>query len=575
MFKSKPSIVATAVLLSLGLSACGGSSNKTPEVVNVAPTAVVLSANTLAENAVAAEIGSLTTTDTAGDTHTYTVSDDRFEVVGGMLKLKADMSIDFEATAQVVLTVTSTDNGGLSKAQELTIDVTDLVDTYKFASQVTDGESSVSYGGQIARQVLIMQLTSYIGSLEKGQEINFDDKAAVVAKLMSLYAGSAQDWEDGQVDTVVDFGLDLPTKQKTIGEISSSHKNLQGKIAGSDLKGQTNDWTKDLVGWNAKGSVTPDGLVQVFFGMIADNVQSEINGTERFDVNGAVITKFYITENGLDLKQLTQKFLLGAINFSQGTDDYLDNNYDGKGLLSDNIGGDKDGAKAYTALEHSFDEGFGYFGAARNYNDYTDLEARAQSGRDGWSKGYNDLNGDGMIDLTAEYNFGNSTNAAKRDVGSASNSNPTDLTTEAFDAFLKGRTIINEGVGVAFTGAKVTELEEQAALAVMAWEKAISATIIHYINEVIEKDLAAIGTDAFSFSDLAKHWSELKGFSLNLQFNPKSPVKAVKFAKLQELIGMEPALVKADVAAYQTKLEEARDILKAAYGFDAENVTKW
>jgi len=575
MFKSKPSIVATAVLLSLGLSACGGSSNKTPEVVNVAPTAVVLSANTLAENAVAAEIGSLTTTDTAGDTHTYTVSDDRFEVVGGMLKLKADMSIDFEATAQVVLTVTSTDNGGLSKAQELTIDVTDLVDTYKFASQVTDGESSVSYGGQIARQVLIMQLTSYIGSLEKGQEINFDDKAAVVAKLMSLYAGSAQDWEDGQVDTVVDFGLDLPTKQKTIGEISSSHKNLQGKIAGSDLKGQTNDWTKDLVGWNAKGSVTPDGLVQVFFGMIADNVQSEINGTERFDVNGAVITKFYITENGLDLKQLTQKFLLGAINFSQGTDDYLDNNYDGKGLLSDNIGGDKDGAKAYTALEHSFDEGFGYFGAARNYNDYTDLEARAQSGRDGWSKGYNDLNGDGMIDLTAEYNFGNSTNAAKRDVGSASNSNPTDLTTEAFDAFLKGRTIINEGVGVAFTGAKVTELEEQAALAVMAWEKAISATIIHYINEVIEKDLAAIGTDAFSFSDLAKHWSELKGFSLNLQFNPKSPVTAVKFAKLQELIGMEPALVKADVAAYQTKLEEARDILKAAYGFDAENVTKW
>jgi len=580
MFKSKPSLIASAVLLSLGLSACGGSSSSDKKVVetpNSAPTAVTLSANAVSENAIAAEVGSLTTADTAGDKHTYTVSDERFEVVGDMLKLKADTALDFEAAAEVVLTVTATDNGGLSKAQEFTLSVTDVVDTYKFASKVMTGESSVSYGGQIARQILIVQLNNYISSGLAADYTSgkFTSKADVVTKLMSLYAGSAQAWEDGDVDSALTFDLALPTKQTTIGEISSSHKNLQGKIAGRDLKGQTNNWETDLVGWNDKGSISPDGLVQEFFSMIGDNVQADIDGTARVDVNGAAITKFYITDNGLDLKQLTQKFLLGAVNFSQGADDYLDNNYDGKGLLSDNMGGDKDGTKAYTALEHSFDEGFGYFGAARNYNDYTDLEIRAKSGRDGWSKGYNDLNGDGVIDLTSEFNFGNSTNAAKRDVGSAGNANATDLTKEAFDAFLAGRTIINEAVGDNFTAEQKTALEAQSALAVKAWEKAISATIVHYINEVINDDLATIGTDGFNYSNLAKHWSELKGFSLNLQFNPNSPVTAEQFAKLQQLIGMQPALVAADVPAYQAKLEEARAILATAYSFDADNVANW
>ena len=43
-------------------------------------------------------------------------------------------------------------------------------------------------------------------------------------------------------------------------------------------------------------------------------------------------------------------------------------------------------------------------------------------------------------------------------------------------------------------------------------------------------DLNNIGTDDFSYSDLAKHWSEMKGFALGLQFNRLSPVTDEQFA---------------------------------------------
>ena len=63
---------------------------------NHAPTAISLSATTLAEGKAGATVGQLRTTDPdAGDTHLYTVSDNRFEVVNGYLKLKAGQLVDY------------------------------------------------------------------------------------------------------------------------------------------------------------------------------------------------------------------------------------------------------------------------------------------------------------------------------------------------------------------------------------------------------------------------------------------------------------------------------------------------
>ncbi len=94
--------------------------------VNEVATDITLDNTSVAENAAGAVIGNLSTTDPdAGDSHTYTVSDDRFEVVDGQLKLKDDVSLDHEAADTISLDVTTTDAGGLSRTETFTISVGD------------------------------------------------------------------------------------------------------------------------------------------------------------------------------------------------------------------------------------------------------------------------------------------------------------------------------------------------------------------------------------------------------------------------------------------------------------------
>jgi len=103
---------------------------------------------------------------------------------------------------------------------------------------------------------------------------------------------------------------------------------------------------------------------------------------------------------------------------------------------------------------------------------------------------------------------------------------------------------------------------------------AIAATIIHYINEVIV-DTNAIGMAGYVFENHAKHWSELKGFSLGLQFNPRKQITDANFASLHTNIGDKPELTSAGAAAYVVKLNAARDLLQTAYAFDTANVAGW
>ena len=77
---------------------------------------------------------------------------------------------------------------------------------------------------------------------------------------------------------------------------------------------------------------------------------------------------------------------MGAVNFSQGTNDYFMTNFIGTNSEGINYIAAQDGTKSYTYAEHKFDEGFGYYGAARDGMDYTDLEAE-QSGRDEYKNG--------------------------------------------------------------------------------------------------------------------------------------------------------------------------------------------
>ena len=94
---------------------------------NNAPTGVSLENTEVAENAEGAVIGDLSATDIDdGDTHSFTVSDDRFEVVDGQLKLKEGQSLDHEVADAIDVTVTATDAGGLETSETFTLSVSDV-----------------------------------------------------------------------------------------------------------------------------------------------------------------------------------------------------------------------------------------------------------------------------------------------------------------------------------------------------------------------------------------------------------------------------------------------------------------
>ncbi len=80
----------------------------------------------MAENLAGGTIGNVVVGDANGDlVFTFTISDDRFAVVGGpgsySLVLQPGLALDYETESTVSLTLTATDADGLSKSQDLTV----------------------------------------------------------------------------------------------------------------------------------------------------------------------------------------------------------------------------------------------------------------------------------------------------------------------------------------------------------------------------------------------------------------------------------------------------------------------
>ena len=92
---------------------------------NQPPKKITLSNNTLTGGKPGEIVGQLTTIDlNVGDTHTYTVSDSRFEVSSdGMLKLKEGVSVDAASESRIYLQVRATDSGGWVYTENFTLQV--------------------------------------------------------------------------------------------------------------------------------------------------------------------------------------------------------------------------------------------------------------------------------------------------------------------------------------------------------------------------------------------------------------------------------------------------------------------
>lgn len=447
--------------------------------------------------------------------------------------------------------------------------------TYAFESRYEPGASSVSHSGQAFRHLLIDRLKAFIGGLDDGVDSGrFMTAASVRSALDFFYRFDG----DANGDEPIGLETDPPALQVTWNDVASG-KDLVGKTAGNDDVTDHRDWDGgDFRGWSdtsinqGEPVSSPQALIEAFFDALARNAQLRADGSQPTGPNGEALP-VYVTADGLDLQQLIQKTLLMAVAFSQGTDDYLDDDVEGKGLLSPNT---RDEDAPFSNLEHAWDEGFGYFGAPHDYDQYSDDELASAGGRPDW-QGMHDTNGDCRIDLLSEVAYGASVNAAKRDRGAAE---PTDYTAQAFTAFLEGRRLITSA-GETLTAEELDALRAYRDQAVRAWEEAIAATVVHYINEVVA-DMDALGTEDYSFASHAKHWSELKGFALGFQFNPRSPLHAAAgegtlFDELHALVGDRPVFEDGDVtvADYRARLLQARDLMRDAYGFASANVESW
>jgi hypothetical protein len=458
-------------------------------------------------------------------------------------------------------------------------------------------EDGVSYTGQTARQVLQLQMVGYMEDLEDDPGVS----AETVKNGLNFYVKG-----EGADDTNHGFTVKGGTTTgeevipgPTYGDISTG-KNLDGKIAGGSLEG-TGETGKlidgEFFGWVTGMDSTPLPIELVDYwmdGLAAEATDGVAPTVKVADGTEVPIDTPMISATGVHYRQLIQKFLSVSVNFSQGTNDYMQADF------ANQLGEEKPG-KGYSAGAHNFDEAFGYYGASRDINDYTDDEAAGKGGRAEYGNGYYDSNGDGLIDLRGEYVFGHSQNCAKRDrKTNAEGVAYTDFSKSAMDAFLLGRRILeNAEEAGELTAEADAVLQAQITIAALIWEKCIAATVVHYINDV-SKDMAEFSGGAYAdlsnFTTLAKHWGEMKGFALGLQFSPISPfrtedtgVSVTDLKRVLSLMGDAPVLAdgsqggqataassaEAAIDTYLSGLLEARDILERAYELDPEVVADW
>ena len=312
----------------------------------------------------------------------------------------------------------------------------------------------------------------------------------------------------------------------------------------------------------------PDALVRGWIKEFDKRAVERAAGTIGTGADCKPLATVQVTEQGHNLQELVQKLLLGAVAYSQAADDYLDDDTPGKGLLSDHSKGDKDGDAA-TALEHAWDEAFGYFGAARDYGDYSaaDLAGASTGPR---SKGVYDSDGDGKIDLRSEVNYGFSKYCGRRDDGAASIA-PTNMKERVWDAFRRGRARLAATKPGALPATTLTALKADRDAALRAWEECIAANVIHYSNEALGDLAKAAAGQGWDHAAAAGHWSEAKAFALGLQFSRFSMLSETQLQTLYANMGDAPTLGDASpvaIAKAQADLRAARQLIMDAYGFD-------
>ena len=356
--------------------------------------------------------------------------------------------------------------------------------------------TSVSYGGQIARHLLHESLKKLAG---KGDGNPNSDLKTL---MMTYYAEK----DPGRAIVAPTSNGEFEFLQSSVDEISKG-KNLSGKT----YKGAVSAWPGNLTG--------------------AEVVEFWID-------KASSAKKGYDIDNGYNYPQLISKFIMGAVLYNQIADNYLDEKLEADKKPNDKPY--KDGA-AYTGKEHSWDEGFGYFGAAVNTarlsaKDTYQVAKRGKKSDPASALALADYNHDGKVDYAKEMTYALAYYAAAYDRGGKTNYLHT-----INQAFLDGRHLITNANGEKLSDAERSQLKGYADVVKSNLEKDLAESEFKYAGSSY-KDLQNLQTALDSggdtdkiLHDYAKHWGELKGFSMSLQMGGKDLGETA--LRLNRLIG--------------------------------------
>lgn len=268
---------------------------------------------------------------------------------------------------------------------------------------------------------------------------------------------------------------------------------------------------------------------------IADTLLSIIKTNA---LNGQIGTPaVYTNQDGIDASELLHKTLLGSVLYYQGTNllNTLFNNSNTTLVSGTN----------YTAMEHAWDEAFGYYGASIDLNSYTNTNLTNPNGN------YHDTNANYVIEANGEYNFNFVTQAATL---ALDNPSQTNYNTLIFEAFLTGRAGI--------TNKNDTIRRQQATIIVEQWEKLLANNALYHTN-LLSIEVANIGTPNQNTAAINQHWSAMIGYILALQYNSQKIIAQTQIAQLKTSAGNFPP----NSLDFQEKINEIKQILVQTYHF--------
>ena len=250
--------------------------NITINDVNDSPSAIDLSSIGVSEKIDGAVVGTISTADQdTGDTHTYAISDDRFEIIDGSLKLKAGNTVEYVTEPSIAITITSTDSAGVEFSKDFSI----LVGSIQLSSNEFGENSDGAIVGTLS--ITDPDFTSNVTYTLTGDDSDFFE---LVNNQLKLKDGNSADFE-----TKATYNLTI-----TADDDEANSSSLDYTINVTNVNEQPTSITLGSTSFNENSLSETIGVIST-----ADDDSSD---SHTYELSGADAESFEIVSSSLKLK---------------------------------------------------------------------------------------------------------------------------------------------------------------------------------------------------------------------------------------------------------------------------------